>query len=294
MAKTRIQIAKPDIIKLFERGSERIYRRKDLAGILAENREFWRLAQSETVNSFIHFLVKLRKLQRAEFAFPHRKETRFTWGDVPFYEVVQAVKPTAYFSHYTAMYFHGLTDQIPKTVYLNNEQQPKPVRSIHLKQTEVDAAFRRPPRVTSNVTQFRGYRVCLINGKHSGNLGVIDIIGPDDAKVRVTSLERTLIDITVRPAYSGGVFEVLEAYRRARRAHGPVSVNRLAAMLKSLDFVYPYNQAIGFYLERSAVYTASQIRLLRKRQFEIDFYLTHNMQETDYDEGWRLFYPKGF
>lgn len=290
MAKTRIQIAKPDILRLFQKRSERIYRRKDLAGILAENREFWRFAQSETVNSFIDFLLKHTKLRRAEFAFPHRKETRFTWGDVPFYELVQAVKPTAYFSHYTAMYFHELTDQIPKTVYLNNEQRPKPTRVIELRQTEVDAAFRRPPRMTSNVTRFRGYRVCLINGKHSGNLGVIDIVGPDDAKVRVTSLERTLIDITVRPAYSGGVFEVLEAYRRA---HGRVSVNRLAAMLKSLDFVYPYNQAIGFYLERAAVYTASQIRLLRKKQFEIDFYLTHNMSEMDYDEGWRLFYPKG-
>jgi hypothetical protein len=188
------------------------------------------------------------------------------------------------------MYFHELTDQIPKTVYLNNEQRPKPARDVDLKQAEVDIAFRRQPRMTSNVTRFRGYRICLINGKHSGDLGVVDMPGPDESEVRVTSLERTLIDITVRPAYSGGVFEVLEAYRRA---HGRVSVNRLAAMLKSLDFVYPYDQAIGFYLERSAVYTDSQIRLLRKRPFEIDFYLTHNMKDLDYDEGWRLFYPKG-
>jgi hypothetical protein len=290
VAKTRIQIARPDIVKLFDQRPESIFRRKDLADILSQNREFWRLAQSETVNSFVDFLVKHTKLRRAEFAFPHRKETRFTWGDVPFYELVQAVKPTAYFSHYTAMYFHELTDQIPKTVYLNNEQRPKPARDVDLKQAEVDIAFRRPPRMTSNVTRFRGYRICLINGKHSGDLGVVDMPGPDESEVRVTSLERTLIDITVRPAYSGGVFEVLEAYRRA---HGRVSVNRLAAMLKSLDFVYPYDQAIGFYLERSAVYTDSQIRLLRKRPFEIDFYLTHNMKDLDYDEGWRLFYPKG-
>lgn len=34
-------------------------------------------------------------------------------------------------------------------------------------------------------------------------------------KIRVTDLERTLIDIAVRPAYSGGVFEVLEAFKNA-------------------------------------------------------------------------------
>ena len=35
-------------------------------------------------------------------------------------------------------------------------------------------------------------------------------------KIRLTNIERTLIDIAVRPVYSGGVFEVLKAYRLAK------------------------------------------------------------------------------
>ena len=291
MAKTRLQIAKRDIVALFDQAEHRIYRRKDIASVLAEHREFWRLTEGETVVSFIEFLIKHGSLKRARFEFPSRTETRYAWRDVPFYELVGTIKPGAYFSHYTAMYFHELTGQIPKTVYLNFEQSPKPAFPGTLTQEKIDASFRRPPRVTSNRTQFRGYNMFLLNGKNTSQLGVTDMIGPEDAKVRATSVERTLIDIVVRPTYAGGVFEVLEAYRLAGER---LSVNRLAAFLQKLTYVYPYQQAIGFYLDRSGAYTPSQMDLLRKAPFEVDFYLCNAMKETDYSKEWRLFFPKGF
>jgi len=65
-------------------------------------------------------------------------------------------------------------------------------------------------------------------------------------------------------------------------------------VLKKLSYIYPYHQAIGFYLQKAGVYTDMQIRLLKKFQFEFDFYLTHQMKETEYSKEWRLYYPKGF
>ena len=46
-------------------------------------------------------------------------------------------------------------------------------------------------------------------------LGVIEIQGSEDETLKVTGIERTLIDIAVRPVYAGGVFEVLKAYKLA-------------------------------------------------------------------------------
>ena len=93
------------------------------------------------------------------------------------------------------------------------------------------------------------------------------------------------------PFYSGGVQEVLTAYKNAAQR---VSVNRLAAMLRQLDYVYPYHQAIGFFLERAGAYRESQLRLMKKFPFEFDFYVTHQMKETEYSREWRVYYPKGF
>jgi len=59
------------------------------------------------------------------------------------------------------------------------------------------------------------------------------------AHVRVTNLERTLIDAVVRPAYSGGVFEVAKAFELAK---DQVSVNAMGAMLGKLRFAYPFHQ----------------------------------------------------
>ena len=109
-------------------------------------------------------------------------------------------------------------------------------------------------------------------------------------QVRVTNIERTLIDIVVRPAYSGGVAEVLKAFERAREQ---ASVNRLMALLQKLNYLYPYHQAIGFYLERAG-YSGTALDFIRQMPLNYDFYLAHQMGATDYVPQWRLHIPKGF
>ncbi len=290
MAKTRIAIAKSDIVRLFNDDSMRIYRRADISKILSTQREFWRLKESETVTSFTEFLIKGTLLKKTQFKFPSRTETRYTWGDVPIYEVISSIKPDAYFSHYSAVYIHNLTDQIPKTIYLNSEQSPKPASSGQLAQDGIDRAFKNATRTTNNLAKYKGHSIYLLNGKHTHQLGATDLTGPDGSKVRVTDLERTLIDIVVRPYYSGGIFEVLNAYREANTR---ISLNRLSAYLKTLDYVYPYHQAIGFCLDRIGCFKPSQLDLFRKESLTFDFYLAHNMKEVDYNSDWKLFIPKG-
>jgi predicted transcriptional regulator of viral defense system len=293
MKKTRIQIAKPDIIKYLDKLASHVLKLTEIAAILSQERAGWRLTQRTTTQQFITFLIEQSELKQLDFPFPYRSECRYVWGDVPLLEVLLTLKTNAYFSHYTAIRMHGLTEQVPKTIYLNHEQRPQP-QNPHLEQGRIAAAFSRKPRMSQNSIDFDGVRICMVNGMFTNQLGVAnEKVSYDSEKklnVRVTNVERTLIDIAVRPAYSGGVFEVQKAFLLAK---DNVSVNALAAMLQRLKYVYPYHQAIGYYLERAG-YRDSLLELLRRFPMDYDFYLAHEMGETEYVKEWKLYIPKGF
>jgi len=293
---TRLQIARKDILATLDRHPTPILRLRDIEGILETHREDWRLAQTTRAREFIEYLSKSGRLKRWDFGFPYRKAIRYAWGDVPIQSVLLTLQPGCHFSHYTAEQMHELTEQEPKTIYLNFEQPPKPKPPGGLEQDRIDAAFARKPRLTTNVARLGDFRVCLLNGKHTGYLGVesrdITLSNGGNIVVRVTDLERTLIDIAVRPFYAGGVAEVLKAYGKAG---SQTSMNRLGALLKELDYIYPYHQAVGFYLERSGAFKRSAIELFREKfAFEFDFYLTYEMKQPRYDSRWRLYVPKGY
>lgn len=293
MNRTRLQIAKPDILAFFDAGP-RVLKLRQISAALSEQRAGWRLAHSTSADDFVAFLTKSGKLRKFKFDFPSRPETLYVWGDVPLLDMLLHLKPASYYSHYTALKMHGLTEQVPKTLYISHERSASPAAGAPLTQETIDAAFAQPPRISSNAVDFEKQRIILLNGAFTNQLGVIDgpmQIGADaPVQVRVTNLERTLIDAVVRPIYSGGVFEVAKAFELAQ---GQVSINSLGAMLVKLGFAYPYHQAIGFYLERAG-YRSSALDLMRRFPMPFDFYLTHDMGETRYESAWRLHVPKGF
>ena len=131
-----------------------------------------------------------------------------------------------------------------------------------------------------------------LHGQFAGRLGVIEQDHFAAGRVELTSIERTLVDIAVRPDYAGGVYQVAEDYRRAA---GRVSANRLVGLLTKLKYRYPYHQAIGFYMEQAGNYRPTQLDLVRKLGRDFDFYLTHELnQPAAYNSNWRLYHPEGF
>ena len=287
--KDRLSIAKDNIFDFFESSQQKCFDLKQMTEILDEKRKNWRLGNISRF-TFIDFLIEKGQLSQSIFEFPDRNMHRYTWGKVPLYELILSLMAKCYFTHYTAMYFHNLTKQIPKTIYLNFEQTPKPKPEGGLDQKRIDFAFRMKTRISNRIADYNGYKIYLLNGKNTGNTGVIGIDGPDNSKVRVTNIERTLIDIAVRPEYAGGPFEVIRAYKNAAEV---ISINKLSAILKKIDYIYPYHQVIGFYIDKCGAYRNSQIELLKKQEMVYDFYLMHKMKNPKYSSAWKLYYPEG-
>jgi len=286
---TRLRIAKQDIVAAFSSLQTRVLTAEQLRTLLNENRLFWRLGNI-TFTQFVERMEEDTPLREVRLEFPNRPVIRYSWGDSLPFELAQSINPEGYFSHYTAVHLHGLTQQVPKVIYFNIEQSVRPGGGT-LTQEGIKRALQGRCRTSSNVATYQDRTICQLNGGNTDHLGVEAQVAPEGAsQIRVTSIERTLIDAAVRPIYTGGVHQVLGAFVAAKER---VSVNKLAAMLTKLGYTYPYHQAIGFYMQR-ADYRESQLALLRKFPIKFDFYLDYALKDTERDSTWRMIIPKGF
>ena len=218
----------------------------------------------------------------------YRAFHRYITPSATMFDVAARLRPNGYFSHATAVFAHGLTEQIPQTIYLNDEQSAKPAPSGNITQASLDRAFASRQRTSKFAFVFGLNRIVILNGKQTGALGVRSL-KLSGAEHPVTDLERTLIDIAVRPVYGGGVHEILAAYRAALDR---VDVARIVEYLTTLDYVYPYHQAIGFYLERAGA-SPDWTALLRELGLSLDFHLVHGLKKSRLDTSWRVRVPDG-
>ncbi len=214
---------------------------------------------------------------------------RFVRGKVSPYELALSIAPNAYLSHGIAASLHGLVTRAMNPIYVNKEQSPKDVTEQDLNQEAIDRAFARPQRVSNYELRYSVWRFVLLSGKHTGRLGIVRLPSGQGESVEVTGLERTLVDIVVRPVYAGGVFQVLTSFKRARNR---VRLNTFIDALDSLEYVYPYHQAVGFYMEK-ANYPPTWLNEFQGMGLDYNFYLAHGMEQKAFDSRWRIFYPTG-
>jgi predicted transcriptional regulator of viral defense system len=266
---------------------KRLFSPADLAEIFAQIRTESSLPRSLHLDKFRDWALETNTLQEVHLSSTYPLHTtRFHRGEFTPYELALSLRPHSYLSHGTAAFLQGLTDNQPELVYVNQEQSPKE-QSGSLTQAGLNRAFSGKQRQSRFIVTHNKTRIMLLSGKDTDRLGVKEITGTQGEMLELTNLERTLIDITVRPGYAGGTENVLYSYGRAIEK---MSVGRLTEMIEELDYVYPYHQAIGFYLQRAGLDLKS-LSSLRKLELKYDFFLAHGMKKTKFDSEWRIYYP---
>ena len=234
----------------------------------------------------INYLLETSLLKTAEFTSPkYMSIIRYTRGQPSHNRLALSLKRASFLCHHSALVLHGLATS-SNAIFANQEQSEKPEPS-GLTQAAIRLAFKNQQRQSNYRFQHDEFQYVLVSGKNTGRAGVVQLKTPDGEEVDSTDLERTLIDIVVRPAYAGGLENVASVYDAAFHK---VDLDHLFDLLRKLNYLYPYAQSIGFLLQRAGR-PENDMKQLEELRSEFDFFLDYGMKEPSYDEKWRLYYP---
>ena len=209
------------------------------------------------------------------------------------HQIAAALFPDGYFCNLTAIYHHGLTHQVPNSVYICHEtiRPRKRVSTEPPSESAIRTAFLKPHRHTNLVIPFQGHDLIVLDRARDTDYGVVDVRHDGHlcpAGSRITCLERTLIDSVVAPQYNGGLTSLPSYFKAARKK---MNIEKLIILYGQLRFLYPYAQAIGFMLDSAGM--KKQADQLRKtypprRKFFID----HGAKTAwRFNERWMLYHP---
>lgn len=281
-----------NILSYFTDNSISFYKKTKLRKIYNDCLDNKYIYSNTSYGTFEKFLKELNIFtEKITLKFPLKSYTIAYKNKPNIFEIALSINSKAYLSHYTAGYLHNLTNNIPKSIFINIEK-PKPLnlpKKEILEQKNIDKAFYMPSRETKNITTYNGFTLNILNGKYSNNLGII-AKNFEGKKITLTNIERTLIDITVSPYYSGGCYEVLNVYKKAK---GKFKTENLIKILKQLDYIYPYHQCIGFFMEKAG-FKEHELQLLESLGINYKFFIQRELKENDrnFSERWNLFFPK--
>jgi predicted transcriptional regulator of viral defense system len=288
---SKITSSQPQIARYLNSIGKSAFTTQELQTLITINRTAWQLPASTTEGKIIQKWIANGFITRHVFQLSNETEIPiYLYGQPSIFEIAVTLRPKSYISHYPAVFLHDLTTQIPKIIYTTQELSQKRNRPTTMTQAAIDRAFSQPQRRAQLQTQYNDNTILLLSGMYSNRSGVLLSSRYNNA-FSYTNIERTLIDITVRPNYAGGAFAVLDAYRKAIESD-QISSNKLNTILSNTRFLYPYPQAIGFYLEKAG-YHGPLLAELQKTVTPFQFYLDYAIEKKSFNEKWNIWHPSG-
>lgn len=264
--------------------------RRQFHNLLQYHRDQWGIPKSYTFLRLINILISEDITSETIFRrkSPASALKRYSIHKPSALSLGLSLASNSFLSHGSAAYVHDLTNQLPDPLLVNVEQSPKPRPYGKLTQEAIDRAFQNSQRTSRNVWEMGHHRFALLSGKNTGRIGVVEFNSDSGEALQTTNIFRTLVDMTVRPAYvPGGVVEIARMFATVRNR---VSGEQLFGTLNQMNYVYPYHQSIGFFMVRAG-FDVAELEHFRHPGLKFDFYLTHGMQSPVFDSDWRIYYP---
>lgn len=182
----------------------------------------------------------------------------------------------------TALNMQGLTNFRDKYIFTSKERSIRVEQgSLNLIQENIDKAFKKNPRRTTAYDKLENYNIILLEANNTESFEIINYNG-----YKISSTNRAFVEIISNIHYFQSSDKIIEVFSKIKNSF---DIDTIYDVIKYFDFIYPYFQLAGYYLERIG-YTKDELHKFYAKKQNLKFYTEKNKKTYSFDRYWNIYY----
>ena len=254
----------------------------DITSILDELKEENLVSNSLTQNDFylkllddglVAYTITIRDIEKIRYTL--NKEFNI-------YDFVYSLEKNGFFSMFTSLNIQGLTNFRDNFIFISKERMKRVnFNSKDITQEAIDKAFTNKPRRTKAHDTIYNYNVVMLESNNTQEIGIINYNG-----YKISSINRAFVEIISNIQYSKTPDDVIYEFKNLK---DKLDINEIFNIIEKFDFVYPYYQLAGYYLEKIGFLKEELSKFFNKKT-DLIFYTIKNKEKYTLDEYWAIKY----
>jgi len=161
--------------------------------------------------------------------FPNQRVFQIIGKQQDAEDIACTVDPFAYISHLSAMAYHGLTNRLPKVIYLSSPSTNDWMASANKKMTNDLGKYYNeycdnslPRLIRLKVTMIQNNKIFIYSSIHHGAFKHID-----GRMLRVSTIGRTFLDMLRAPDYCGSMYHVIDVFKNYGEQYSKLIIDEI-------------------------------------------------------------------
>lgn len=182
----------------------------------------------------------------------------------------------------TALNLQGLSDFRSDYVFVSKERTTRIEQgNVTLTQEDIDNAFNKKPRRTNAYDKINKHIVVLLEANNTDAFEIIEYNG-----YKVSSLNRAFVEMISNVQYLQSSEVIIDVFTKI---NDKLNLDTIYNIIEKFDFIYPYFQLAGFYLEKIG-FSKTELEKFYTKQSELNFYTQKNKNHYVFDKYWNIYF----
>ncbi|MGM0624130.1 MAG: hypothetical protein ACQESH_08960 [Campylobacterota bacterium] len=240
------------------------------------------VSKNLTFNTFLLKLIDHGLKQHSIDIRGHSKIRYTMQSGFNIYTFCQTLQNNSFFPMTTSLNLQNLTAYRDKYIFVSKERaQRNKFHENKLEQKDIDNAFNKSPRRTSAYDKLGEYLIILLEANNTSSYEIIAYKG-----YKISSVNRAFVEIISNVHYFQSANHVIELFKEIKEQ---LDLAKIYNVIEKFDFVYPYYQLAGFYLE-SIGFKKEQLHKFYEKKSDLNFYTEKNKQNYSLDRYWNIYF----